>query len=125
MADEFPAEVKQFIAQNIESLAQLEVLLYLRQHKDRQIHPGEIASRLALTSEMGNVILADLVRRGCAVRVEACFRFQPTSDDLGRLIDLLADAYRERRLAVTNEIYSRPIEKVKTFAEAFRFRKEE
>ncbi len=125
MAEDFPAPLRQFIGQNLESLAQLEVLLHLREHPDRQIHPGEIASRLALTSEMAHTILADLVRRSFLAKTNNCFRYQPASEESRQLIDSLAEAYRDRRLAVTTEIYSKPLEKVKTFAEAFRFRKEE
>jgi hypothetical protein len=125
MADEFPADLKQFIAQHVESLAQLEVLLYLREYVARELHPGEIINRLAITSEMAAAILADLVRRGFAVKLGAKFRYQPASEEIGRMIDLLAETYRDRRLAVTTEIYSRPLDKVKTFADAFRIRKEE
>ena len=45
--------------------------------------------------------------------------------EIDHVIEMLAETYRDRRLAVTNEIYSKPLDKVKTFAEAFRLRKEE
>ncbi|HEY2826165.1 MAG TPA: hypothetical protein VGJ04_01075 [Pirellulales bacterium] len=125
MREDLPAGVAQFIAQHIESLSQLEVLLYARQNADRQLHPNEIANRLALTAEMSAGILADLVRRGLAVKAEACFRYHSDGGEVDRTIDLLAETYRVRRLAVTNEIYSKPLGKVKSFASAFRLRKEE
>lgn len=121
---ELPGELKQFIAQHIESLAQLEILLYLREHRNREVHPGEIANRLALTSEMTPVILADLARRGFAIKGEAGFRFEPASAEASQLIDVLAHAYRDRRVTVTTEIYSKSLDTMKTFAEAFRIRKE-
>lgn len=125
MPDYLSAELKQFINQHIESLAQLEVLLYLRQHGDRPLHSNEIANRLAITLEMSRVILADLARQGFAVQVENRYRYQPASEDLGRLVELLENTYRERRVTVTTHIYSKPLEKMKTFADAFRFRKEQ
>ncbi len=124
MPDDFPQEVKWFINQHIESLAELEVLLYIRQHRDRQIHPHEVANRMALTSEMANSIMANLVRVGFAAKKESCFQYQANETASDELIGKLADIYRDRRLAVTNEIYSKPLTKVKTFADAFRFRKE-
>ena len=124
MPDDLPAELKQFINQHIESLAQLEVLLYLRQHADRHLHSNEIANRLALTAEMSRVILVDLARRGFATHVEGRFHYQ-TSENFGRLIELLENAYRERRVTVTSQIYSKPLENMKSFSDAFRFRKEE
>jgi hypothetical protein len=125
MAEELAAELKQFMVQHIESLAQLEVLLYLRDNKDRTIHPREVGGRLALTSDMAPVILADLARRGFIVQNQGTFQYQPAIPETARLIDLLADAYRTRRVTVTTQIYSRPLERVKSFANAFRFRKEQ
>jgi DNA-binding MarR family transcriptional regulator len=121
---DLPPAVKQFIVQHVESLAQLEVLLYVRQNARHAVHPHELANTLALTPEMSSGILADLVRRGFAVREDGCFRYQVTSE-VDHLIEELANAYRSLRIAVTNEIYSKPSEKVKTFAEAFRLRPDE
>jgi hypothetical protein len=125
MAEDFPADVRQFIARHIESLAQLEVLLYLRQNTQRSVHPGEISNRLALNMEMSSAICADLVRRGLAIKTEASFRYQTADSELDRVAGALAITYRDRRLTVTNEIYSKPRDNVKAFAEAFRLRKEE
>lgn len=125
MSDAFPPELKQFIVQHIESLAQLEVLLYMREHADRSITPQELANRLALTVELSSAILADLTKRGLVAKVEAAYRYQAASGEIDQLVAVLAEAYRSRRLAVTNEIYSKPLQKVKTFAEAFRLRREE
>jgi hypothetical protein len=125
MAEDLPQDVKQFIAQHIESLAQLEVLLYLRENAKRPVHPGEIASRLGFVSEMASAILADLTRQDFAVKADASFRFHPGSEEARGLIETVAEMYRTRRLAVTTEIYSRPLEKVRTLAEAFRLRKEQ
>jgi hypothetical protein len=124
MLGDFPSDVKQFIDQHIESLAQLEVLLLLHERAERQVHPGEIARRLAIMPEMSATILADLARRGFAVRKDELYRFQSPDGNAEQLINKLAETYRDRRVAVTSAIYSKPIDKVKTFAEAFRLRKE-
>ena len=125
MAEEFSAELKQFIGQHIESLGQLEVLLYLREHSDRSLDAREVSNKLGLVSEMSAAILADFVRRGLAASVEGRFQYCVSSPEIDRVIGLLVEMYRDRRLAVTNEIYSKPLEKVKSFAEAFRLRKEQ
>lgn len=125
MAEDLSQDVTRFIAEHVESLAQLEVLLYLRENAQRPVHPGEIANRLGFVSEMASAILADLTRHRLVATADARFRYEPASEEIGQLIDRLAEAYRDRRLAITNEIYSRPLEKVKTFADAFRLRKEE
>ncbi len=122
---ELPTTVKQFIVQHIESLAQLEVLLYARQNASHAVHPQELANTLALTLEMSSAILADLARRGFAVKEDTGFRYQVASEEVDKAIESLANTYRSHRIAITNEIYSKPSEKVKTFAEAFRLRPDE
>ena len=64
MSEEFPVELRQFIAQNIESLAQLEALLVLRSDRQRSWGPAELAQQLYITPEMCQALLADLQRRG-------------------------------------------------------------
>jgi DNA-binding MarR family transcriptional regulator len=124
MGDNFPADVKEFIGQNIHTLAQLEVLLMLRAEPERSWTVNEITNVLYLERQMVNDLLMDLVRRGFAVRLEASFRYQPVNEAVGRLIDRLAQLYHERRVAVTTEIFSKPIDIVKAFANAFRLREE-
>jgi hypothetical protein len=70
-------------------------------------------------------MMNDLVQRGFAVREVAGFRYRPANDTVARLIERLERLYQERRVAVTTEIYSRPENFVKAFADAFRLRKKE
>jgi hypothetical protein len=125
MSNEFTAELRHFISQNIESLAQLEVLLLLRREADRAWTNEEIAKSLYIAPEMSGVILNDLSRRGLVANEEQVFRYLGASSALDPMLGQLADAYRDRRVAVITEIYSRPQNKVQTFADSFRFRKED
>jgi hypothetical protein len=52
------------------------------------------------------------------------FSYQPANDALAGLIGRLAKLYQERRVAVATEIFSKPIDFVKAFADAFRLREE-
>ena len=52
------------------------------------------------------------------------YRYQPISEDLDRTVGLLDTIYQERRVAVTTQIYSKPVSNVQTFADAFRLRRE-
>jgi hypothetical protein len=127
MSDEFPAELRQFIARHVESIAQLEALLILRQDAQRAWCSEQLAQRLYITPEMGAALLADLERRGFAVRLPEDrayqYRSPNTADD--QLVADLAALYQSRRVAVITEIYSKPVNKVQTFADAFRLRREE
>jgi hypothetical protein len=125
MSDDFPTDVKQFIGHHIESLAQLEALLLLRKDAEREWKTDEIAKILYITPEMSAALLADLARRGFAVPRETCYRYRTPEAGIDRTIEQLARVYQERRVAVITEIYSKPQNKVQTFADAFRLRKEE
>jgi hypothetical protein len=126
MSEAFPAELKQFIAQHVESLAQLEALLILRQNSEQRWRSPELAQRLYITPDMCEAILADLERRGFAARTaDGAYFYQPRDGAADKLIDDLATIYQQRRVAVITEIYSKPVTKVQTFADAFRLRREE
>jgi hypothetical protein len=123
----FSPAVEKFIAQHIESLAQLESLLLMRAERDRAWTCDDLTKRLYLRAEDCASILLNLESRGFVRRNAAdAAQFQYHSQDpaVDALVDQLAATYQERRVAVITQIYSKPIDKVQTFADAFRFRKE-
>jgi DNA-binding MarR family transcriptional regulator len=124
MDEVFSNDVKQFISQHIHSVAQLEVLLTMQREPARQWSADEITSLLFLQPKMVTDLLRDLVGRGFVVQSGEKFHYQPVNSDVADLIDRLAKLYRERRVAVTTEIFSKPIDFVKAFADAFRLREE-
>jgi hypothetical protein len=127
MSDDFPAELRAFIAQHIESLAQLETLLRMRQDRDRTWDADALAREIYITADMAAGIIADLERRGFVQRTPdpPAFRYSPANADFDRLLDQLGALYHERRVAVITEIYSNPTKKVQTFADAFRLRRDQ
>ena len=125
MSNDFPADVKEFIGKHIHSVAQLEILLMLLREPERAWTSAEITKGLYLESQMVTQLLRDIVQRGFAVQTEASFRYQPANDADRQLIERLAQVYQERRVAVIAEIFSKPIDFIKAFADAFRLRKEE
>lgn len=127
MRDEFPAAITHFIDQHIESIPQLEALLLLRRESQRHWTAGEVAKELYLPAAVANALLADLARghlAELAVPAESRYVYQSPNTETDRLIDELAANYRDRRVAVVSLIYSKPLHKVQTFADAFRFGKE-
>ncbi|MEX2168662.1 MAG: hypothetical protein WD851_05100 [Pirellulales bacterium] len=128
MLDDFPANLKDFIARHIESVAQMEALFLLRRDAGRQWSSDELSKSLYITNNMGDAMLLDLERRGFLVREKdstTTYRYQPVDPGADSLIAKLGDIYQERRVAVITQIYSRPVDKVQTFADAFRLRREE
>jgi hypothetical protein len=128
MLDDFPSDLKEFIARHIESVAQMEALFLVRKDAARRWTCDELSKNLYITNEMCDAMLADLERRGFLVRETnsiITYRFQPIDSAMDHLIARLADVYQQRRVAVITQIYSRPVDKVRTFADAFRLRRDE
>ena len=125
---DLPDEIRRFIASNIASVAQLEVLLLLRDDHDREWTSDEVSRKLYMAP--GGIIrqLNDLVSKGLAYVTHAPdtrFRYRPKpEDEVAAIIDRLANLYKERRVAVVSLIYSEPIDKARSFADAFRIRKD-
>ena len=123
MAD-LPRNVRRFIADHINSVEQLEVLLLLRRTPDRSLTPVEIAKSISTTPASIEVRLRDLVRSELVAAEGEGFRF---ADDARRREALaeLADCYAKLRVRVITEIFSQPSEAVRSFSDAFRLRDDE
>jgi hypothetical protein len=127
MAEVLSAEVRQFIDQHIESLAQLEALVLLRGEPGRSWTIADAAKTLYIPADQAGTLLADLSRHGLAQALDTNateHRYQAASEDVDRVVGELVQAYQNRRVAVITQIYSKPLNKVQTFADAFRIRKE-
>jgi hypothetical protein len=123
----FSPAVEKFIADHVESLAQLETLLLMRAERERVLDCDDLAKRLYIRGDdcakiLGTLEAKRFVRRSAADPAQ--FQYQPADAAVDALIEELGTAYQERRVAVITQIYSKPIDKVRTFADAFRFRKE-
>jgi hypothetical protein len=127
VTDDFPNELKQFLSLHIESLAQLETLLVLQRDPQRAWTADELARELYITADMCRGICADLVNRRLVVSDDSPdrYRYAPAEPNVDKLVGQLAQFYRDRRVAVITAIYSGPVSKVQTFADAFRLRREE
>ena len=125
--EEFPADVGKFIAEHVNSVAQLEILLLLRSDPARLWTTADVSGALRTTAETAAETLTTLQSKRIVTRDEApqggC-RYAPETPELAELIDRLATVYDERRVTVITMIYSKPVDKVQTFADAFRLRKE-
>jgi hypothetical protein len=126
MSEEFPEDVRQFIAEHINSVAELEVLLLLKGQPDRTWSADDISRALYTTPEMAATQLAELQARGLLGAAEGVrvYQYRPGSEELHRLISRLEEIYQQRRVSVITQIYSKPVDRVRTFADAFRLRKE-
>jgi hypothetical protein len=125
-SDGIPEEVRQFIYQHISSVMQLEVLLFLCSHassawsvsalvREFRVDPGWIETEL--DELCGGGLLS------ASAGTERAYRYAPATPDIDRAVNGLAKAYLDRRVTVTSLIYSKPVDNIRVFADAFKLRK--
>ena len=111
-----------FILQRIDSVTQLEIILLLHTRPDQAWTAQSLARELRVSPTWTAEQLALLAHQGFVARQEESFRYRP-DDPTRACIAELAAAYATHRIAVVNLIYSKPNRVIKSFADAFRFRR--
>jgi hypothetical protein len=123
-----PVEVGQFIIENIDSIAQLEAILLLRNNPDDHWSVQSVAKRLYISEQETAPLLARLQTMGIITASRdrlPHYRYQPNSQELATILDRLAQTYSSHLVPVTNLVHSKPKTRIKEFADAFKLRKEE
>lgn len=128
MADDLiPEEIRQFVLENIESVAEMEGLLLMRKSPDSEWKADRLAKELYTSQQQAEDILFHLHSRGF-LSVSAgntpSYQYGPDSSTIASTVESVADMYSKYLVPVTNLIHLKPREKVNQFAEAFRLRKE-
>jgi hypothetical protein len=126
---ELHEDVKRLVREHILSVEQLEILLFPRSRSDREFDVKGISDEIRTSERSAAARLADLEARGfLAARNDAggtWYRYNPVTGWLRHAVDLLEKAYAERRYTIIDLIFSKPIENLKVYADAFRFRKDD
>lgn len=115
-----PPEVERFIARHIRSVEMLEIVLLVR--RERRAWTGEqVARELRIDPNSAAMRLEELAAGGLLRKDGGEFTYVATGEP-DRDLDALARAYAERRVAVITWIVSQPTDRLRSFADAFRFR---
>ena len=126
--DLIPDEVRQFIVDKIDSVAELEGLLLMSRNPDTEWSIEELAQRLYTSPEQTEVVLAQLQDLGFLAVKETkpvTYRYQPASSKLAEMVEKVAEVYSKYLVPVTNLIHNKPQTKIQQFADAFKLRKKE
>lgn len=113
------ADVERFVAQHIQSIEQLEVLLLLVRTAPRDWTADAIAAELRVAAPSVTQRLQDLERRNLVVQARAAHRYNPQIRE-NAVILKVADANRERRVALIAFIFSKQTSSIQALADAFR-----
>jgi hypothetical protein len=124
--DLIPDDVRQFIVDKIDSVAELEGLLLLSRNPETEWSVEALAQRLYADHQQTDNVLTHLYSHGFLSVTEGAqptYRYQPKSPDLRQTVDRVAEIYSKYLVPVTNLIHSKPQTKVQQFADAFKLRK--
>jgi hypothetical protein len=122
---EIPVEMRQFIVDNIDSVAQLEALLLLRGATGQAWSCDAVAKRLYIPPKTAADLLRVLHERELIMLADPdarTYRYGPTTADRVRLVEQLAITYAQRLVAVTLLIHAKAARSIEGFADAFRLR---
>jgi predicted ArsR family transcriptional regulator len=121
----FPPRVQRFLQMHIDSVEKLEVLLLLRAQSSRTWTARAVALQLRIAEPSAQGRLEDLCERGLlACEQKDQFRYAPLSSTDAQAVDELAATYAQRRVSVITFIFSQPMDRIRSFANAFRLKKD-
>lgn len=126
--DPIPDDVRRFILMSIDSVAQMEALLLLREKPQVEWDTTTVAKRLYISEPETSDVLARLCAQGLLYTngsEPACYQYHPHSSELEQIVNQVAETYTKHLVAVTNLIHSKPRTRIQEFADAFKLRKEE
>lgn len=123
---EFSDTLKQFIAKHINSVEQLEVLLLLKRTAPREWTADQVSQEMTTSRYAAEGRLHDLHARGLFVFREEnqvlYFRYDP-ANPADKAVSELGEVYAQRRTTVITMIFSKPVDGITRFADAFRIRR--
>lgn len=118
-------EVSSFIASTFRSVWALELLCYLRQHRNRVLSHEEMVtglrgSDLVVTQSVGALAAAGLI----LVDEKGAAQYAPSNPDLDQMVEATEMLYGKSPDAVRRTIVSASNPSITAFADAFRIRKD-
>jgi hypothetical protein len=113
-----------FVDRHIESIEHLEVLLVIAA-QEKSFSAAEVFQKIQSSQGSVDQRLESLVKAGLLSRdSDGKFRFTPKDDETRQLVKELAGAYKTRPVRIIEAIYARKTDAVRSFADAFKFRKD-
>jgi hypothetical protein len=105
--DVLPPGLIALINRALASIDHVEVLLLLHREASHPLTTHEIATRLHLTDDVADAIVAELAAGGLIAATETGHRYHASAAD-EPAIAALADAYNARPVTLVRAIYARP-----------------
>ena len=120
-----PEHIKAFLHATITSVWALELLMAMKSDPDRGWTVSALNDRLRASMSLVEEILAGFTRKGlAAAEGDGTYRYAPATAEIEALASELGRLYNERPMAIIKEIVSAPNEKIHSFVDAFRLKKD-
>ncbi|XGC80418.1 hypothetical protein ACES2L_13885 [Bdellovibrio bacteriovorus] len=124
MFTKIPEEVREFIKQNVHSVALLDMLLMMKQNSEKEWSARHLSQEMRTNVDYAASQLAVLVSKGFVVPTQNdCFKYN-SENYWNAIVDQLEQYYNLHRATVINHIYSQPIDSIRGFADAFKIKKD-
>jgi hypothetical protein len=121
----FPEPVAAFLRSSVKTTWALDLLLLVKSSPARLWSIGELMSRLRSSPPIVEDALRTFLRLGLMTEESGgCYRYVSTNVELDVIVSELVRLYAERPLAVIREIVSAPNDKIQSFVDAFRLKKD-
>lgn len=118
-------EVLQFVERTFRSVWPFELLLLLTRSPQQTWQGEALVHELRASMSLVDGGLRTLEKVGLvSVDEQRMYRFQPASAELEELAHALIDLYHRKPHAVMRAVFSAPADRIQTFADAFRLRKD-
>lgn len=126
-ANQISDDARRFLDEHITSVAQLEMVLLLRNNPQQQWTAERLSRELRVEPAWALAQLRDFSRRGLLQSSDQgalSFQYDPQSPELDQSVIAVSQAYLLQRVSVIELIYGKPSPNIRAFADAFRLRKE-
>ena len=122
-----PPDIQQFIHDRIDSIAQMEALLLLRESPDTWWDEATIAERLYIPVKDCRPVTTGLHSAGLFVKEETDkverYRYRPANGELREMVDRLAYYYAQHLVPISNLVHAKSRSRIQEFSRAFKLGK--
>ena len=118
------SDLIEFVETSFGSVWSLELLLLLYRDPGRTWTPDELVNELRSSEVVVAQSIERLVAAGLALaEKDGSVRYGPASPEQNDLVAQLQEEYRRKPAAIRRLILQNPVEKLRTFADAFKLKK--
>jgi hypothetical protein len=126
VTDALPEELRQFVLDNIDSIAEMEALVMLWRDPAVAWSIEQVVTRLYISPADAERTLERLAARGLALRGAGGYRAAAQPEAKAASVQRLVQLYDTHLIAITNLIHSKPsASRIQQFADAFKLRKKD